>query len=155
MIQQAVSFQKMKIKIRVLFTINPVWKTSALRETHQSREGRRQRQWQQGSSLRKETSAGSSSSLWRSLCFVPFSSLLSEGCSMFRGGPFHCSAWTVSASLCGLCRSLWGVEDEVPPDLLTPPFNYSAFARISQIYAALHWWLFWKSQNYLRYPLQT
>ena len=71
------------------------------------------------------------------LCFVLFSSVW----RLFRGGPFHCSAWTVSASLCGLCRSLWGVEDEVPPDLLTPPFDYSAFARISRIYVALHWFL--------------
>ena len=129
-----------KISIFNFHNQTPFWKTSSVRETHQSREGRRQRQWQRGSSLRKETSAGSSSSLWRSFCFVLFSFLLSGDCSVFRGGPFHCSAWTVSASLCGLCRSLWGVEDEVPPDLLTPPFDYSVLARISQIYGALHWY---------------
>ena len=70
-----------KLSISNFQNQTPFWKTSSVRETHQSREGRRQRQWQRGSSSRKETSAGSSSSLWRSFCFVLFSSLLSGDCS--------------------------------------------------------------------------
>ena len=105
------------MKIAVLFTINPLWKTSAVRETHQSRVGRRQRQWQRGSSLRRGTSAGSSSSLWRSFCFTLFSSLFfcletvpRRSLPLLRVDCVGLFVWTVSVSL-----RCWGWGAPWPP----------------------------------------
>ena len=93
----------------------PFWKTSPVKETHQSREGRRQRQWQRGSSLRKETSAGSSSSLWRS--FALFCSLLfcletfqRRSLPLLRVDCVGLFVWTVSVSL-----RCWGWGAPWPP----------------------------------------